>query len=94
MLPVCASCATCRFFLRFTADSTSHFEERDPMLFDDSEALIAPPVVSTAVDTDLLEYGKCVRNPPQFYSETLNGEWPVIHRSRVCGEYRTNGERN
>jgi hypothetical protein len=40
------------------------------------------------------EYGKCVRNPPQFFSASLEGEWPVIHRSRVCGEYRPNGSQN
>lgn len=40
----------------------------------------------------LVEYGKCRRYPPQFFYETLNGEWPVVHETSVCGEYRVAGD--
>jgi len=63
-------------------------------MMDDSELAMAVPILSTEPERYLLEYGRCVRNPPQFFSETLNGEWPVIHNSRVCGEYRPNGTQN
>lgn len=41
------------------------------------------------ISDDAEEYGKCVRNPPTFFHrKLLNGEWPVVHFSRWCGEYR------
>ena len=94
IVPVCVTCATCRFFRRFTPETASGYEQHSPALLDDSDAEFANPMLSTEPDTDLLEYGKCVRNPPQFFSETLNGEWPIVHRSRVCGEYRPNASQN
>ena len=91
-VPVCGNCGTCHFFQRFTDDSAAGFQQ--PAMMDDSKIAMAVPILSTEPDADLVEYGRCVRNPPQFFSETLNGEWPVIHNSRVCGEYRPNGVQN
>lgn len=80
------TCSTCRFFLRFTAESTVGFERCSAALIDDSESAFT--MLSTDTEADLLEYGKCIRNPPQFLGATLNGDWPVVHETRVCGEYR------
>lgn len=85
--PIRPTCATCRFFLRFTAEVTAGFERNGPELIDDSAADF--PVLATENDTDLLEYGRCIRLPPQLLGQTLNGDWPVIHETRFCGEYRT-----
>jgi len=72
------SCATCQFFNRFT---TADME--------DSVTPLAATGQPADADSDaLLEFGKCLRNPPQFFYDTLNGEWPVIHESKLCGEYR------
>ena len=92
IIPVCARCATCVFFHRFTETAAGQIESY--ALLDDSEAALAVPSLATTTDPDMHEYGKCVRNPPQFFSASLEGKWPVIHRSRVCGEYRPNGSQN
>lgn len=94
ILPLCARCETCIFFNRFVPTSVADFEPDHPALIDDTEAALAMPSLATTTDPDMHEYGKCVRNPPQFFSASLEGEWPVIHRSRVCGEYRPNGCQN
>ena len=90
--PIRPTCATCRFFLRFTEESAAEYERRPQALLDDSEAAFAVPIIATEPDSDLLDYGKCIRNPPQFLAETLNGDWPAVHESCVCGEYRPTGQ--
>lgn len=94
ILPLCARCETCMFFNRFAPSSLADFEPDQPALIDDSEAALAMPALATTADPQMREYGKCVRNPPQFFSASLEGEWPVIHKSCVCGEYRPNGSQN
>ena len=94
ILPVCATCDSCHFFRRFAFDSGMNSGEFAPVLVDDLEATLSEPTLTTEPDTDLVDYGKCIRNPPQFLASTLNGEWPVIHKSRVCGEYQPNGCQN
>jgi len=83
--PIRPTCATCRFFLRFTEESTAGFERRSLELIDDSEASL----LAIDNESDLFEYGRCIRNPPQFLGETFNGDWPIVHDTRFCGEYRT-----
>lgn len=92
--PLCARCETCAFFHRLLLAAAGDAEPDQESLFDDSEVALALPSHSADPSSDVHEYGKCIRNPPQFFSETLEGEWPVIHRSRVCGEYRPNGSQN
>jgi hypothetical protein len=91
-LRVCESCGSCHFFQRFSDESVVELKQQT--LVDDSEAALAVPIMTTERDADVLEYGRCIRNPPQFFSETLSGEWPVVHDSRLCGEYRPNGVQN
>lgn len=90
--PIRPTCSTCRFFFRFSAEAAAAFTQRADTLIDDSE--VAFPVLSTDTDSDLLEYGRCIRNTPQFLGETLNGDWPIVHETRVCGEYRPSGATN
>lgn len=34
------------------------------------------------------QYGRCLRNPPQFVEPSaLNGDWPVIKEDQWCGEH-------
>lgn len=73
------TCATCRFFARFTTR-----EIQDEV--NAAEAPDADP--DPDLDEYLNEYGKCVRYPPMFFHDVLNGEWPVVHESKFCGEYR------
>lgn len=80
--PIRRECGTCAFFRRYTPE------------------VIENKVIGVKCNTDLtpveeheqyqnlLEFGKCVRYPPQFFYETLNGEWPVVHQSHYCGEHR------
>lgn len=91
--PLCARCETCAFFHRLILAAVGEVEPDEESLFDDSEAALSPPSHSVSSTADAHEYGKCIRNPPQFFAG-LEGEWPVIHRSRVCGEYRPNGSQN
>lgn len=82
------SCATCRFFERFTEESTAAYKrlgDASDTAGDDEPGV---PILATDHGDELLEYGRCLRNPPQLFCETLNGEWPVVHENRVCGEYR------
>lgn len=75
------SCATCQWFSRFQPADVG---ER-------VRAIRGPDHDEDDTEEDpegMLEYGRCIRNPPAFFYETLNGEWPVIHESKVCGEYR------
>jgi hypothetical protein len=94
ILPLCARCETCAFFRRLILAAAGDIEPDEESLFDDSEAALALPSRSADSPADIHEYGTCIRNPPQFFSAGLEGEWPVIHRSRVCGEYRPNGSQN
>ena len=93
-LHVCKSCGSCRFFSRIDPRSDGGFSEEPPQLYDDSEQTLAAPILSTDADSHLSDYGRCLRNPPQFFSSSLNGEWPIVHDSSVCGEYRPDGSRN
>ena len=95
MIPLlCARCETCAFFHRLILAAVGDVEPDQESLFDDSEAALALPSHAANASPDVHEYGKCIRNPPQFFSASIEGEWPVIHRSRVCGEYRPNGSQN
>lgn len=91
IVPVHATCASCRFFRRFSPQTDPGLQ---PALVDDSEEALSMPILSTEPHPDILDYGKCVRNPPQFFSQSLSGEWPIIHDSRYCGEYRPDAARN
>jgi hypothetical protein len=72
------SCETCQFFQRFTEEQIG----------DAVTATVSPTDETEADPSLLIEFGKCIRNPPQFFYETLNGEWPVVHETKLCGEYR------
>lgn len=73
------SCETCRYFRRIDAGaSDSHLTAVASA--DRPDDIVEPEA--------LQEFGRCIRNPPQFFYETLNGEWPIVHETRVCGEYR------
>lgn len=83
-LPVLAGikpcCGSCKWFKRIPREAigVSMHAVGSPGSDEDGE-----------VDESALEgFGRCVRNPPMFFYETLNGEWPVIHETKVCGEYR------
>lgn len=93
-LDVWGSCSSCRFFCRIDPKFDSEFSAEPSQLFDDSEQVIAAPILSTDSDTQLTDYGRCLRNPPQFFSSSLNGEWPIVYDGNVCGEYRPDGSRN
>lgn len=73
------TCANCRFFARFTQEAIG--EEVGAAVDTDGE-------MSPEYDEHLIEFGKCVRYPPQFFHEVLNGEWPVVHETKFCGEWR------
>jgi hypothetical protein len=90
ILSVPAACNTCRFFEPLADYEAAHHEDFVPLLVDDLEAACVGPTLTTEPDTELRDYGKCMRNPPQFLAGSLNGDWPIIHGSRVCGEYRPN----
>lgn len=37
------------------------------------------------------DYGRCVRFPPRFFYEgLLNAEFPVVHITTWCGEFKRN----
>jgi hypothetical protein len=72
-------CASCKWFKRIPPESIGV----------SVKAVASPEDQDEDVDDSLLEgFGRCVRNPPQFFYETLNGEWPVVHETKYCGEYR------
>jgi hypothetical protein len=93
-LHVCGSCGSCRFFSRIDPTAQSEFSEEPPQLYDDSEQALAAPIISTDANSSLTDYGRCLRNPPQFFLSSLNGEWPIVHEESVCGEYRPDGSCN
>lgn len=93
-LDICGSCSGCRFFCRIDPTYDTEFSEKPSQLFDDSEQVIAAPILSTDADSHLSDYGRCLRNPPQFFSSSLNGEWPIVRDGNVCGEYRPDGSCN
>lgn len=75
--PVRPACASCRYFVRLVDDPGERYE---PLC----DFVDGPQ----PFDVTLQEFGKCVRQPPQLYGDTLNGEWPIVHEERFCGEYR------
>lgn len=75
-------CGNCAFFRRYTKEMV--FEKVMPV----TDARELTPAEAEDHYESMVEFGKCVRNPPQFFYETLNGEWPVVHQTHYCGEYR------
>ena len=73
------TCAGCRYFARFNLEEIG--SEVAAAVNYDGE-------MSPEYDEHLLEFGKCVRYPPQFFHDVLNGEWPVVHEDNFCGEWR------
>lgn len=75
-------CANCAFFQRYTKEMV---EEKVVAV---TSATDLTPAENEIDFQSMMEFGKCVRYPPQFFYETLNGEWPVVHQTHFCGEYR------
>lgn len=75
-------CGNCAFFKRYTPEMVQE------MVVPVTDARDLTPAENEAEYQSMVEFGKCVRNPPQFFYETLNGEWPVVHQTNYCGEYR------
>lgn len=81
--PIRRECGTCAFFKRYTQEAIDH-----TVVGVSSANDLTPLDEDDVKHQSLLEFGKCVRYPPTFFYETLNGEWPVVHETHFCGEYR------
>ena len=68
-----ASCGNCKFFRVINAA-------------EETEAEIE---VDAFADEAGQEYGRCIRFPPAlFHPGLLNGEFPVVAATTLCGEFK------